>query len=207
MSTLEQRLAALTDTTSKLIVELRELNRLRERVSKAELSARRSGGQPPKAAHSGTIPRIRIWLLLRTDRNPSATGERSTASAKGFPDRNCQISEYVRGSGYGRWFTPGGFLLLLQSSFARRWRPFADLKLRVVHMCQRLAKVAHVEPLPTARALHEVIGFGFGSAIDTSFTEDGHSSSRSSVYPGCRPPCRLALSAHRCRSGPQHRSV
>ena len=39
MSTLEQRLAAITDTTSNLIAQLRELNRLRERVRKAKLSA------------------------------------------------------------------------------------------------------------------------------------------------------------------------
>jgi hypothetical protein len=39
MSTL-QRLAALADTTAKLIVQLRELNELREQVRKAELAQR-----------------------------------------------------------------------------------------------------------------------------------------------------------------------
>ena len=37
-----KRLAALTHTTANLIVQLRELNELREQVKKAELSARRS---------------------------------------------------------------------------------------------------------------------------------------------------------------------
>jgi hypothetical protein len=41
MSTLK-RLAALTHTTANLIVQLRELNELREQVRKAELSARSS---------------------------------------------------------------------------------------------------------------------------------------------------------------------
>jgi len=42
MSSLQQRLAAITHTTANLIVQLRELDRLRERVRKAQLLARRS---------------------------------------------------------------------------------------------------------------------------------------------------------------------
>jgi hypothetical protein len=41
MSTL-QRLAAITKATANLKAQLRELNKLREQVRKAELSARRS---------------------------------------------------------------------------------------------------------------------------------------------------------------------
>jgi hypothetical protein len=40
MSTL-QRLAAITDATANLVAQLRELNELREKVRKAELSARK----------------------------------------------------------------------------------------------------------------------------------------------------------------------
>jgi hypothetical protein len=42
MGTLQQRLAAITDTASRLDAQLRELNRLRERVRKAKLLARKS---------------------------------------------------------------------------------------------------------------------------------------------------------------------
>jgi hypothetical protein len=42
MSSLQQRIAAVTHATANLIAQLRELDRLRERVSKAKLSALRS---------------------------------------------------------------------------------------------------------------------------------------------------------------------
>jgi hypothetical protein len=42
MSSLQRRIVAITHTTANLIVQLRELDRLRERVRKAQLSARRS---------------------------------------------------------------------------------------------------------------------------------------------------------------------
>jgi ATPase subunit of ABC transporter with duplicated ATPase domains len=42
MSSLQQRIAAVTDTIANLIAQLRELDRLRERVRKAKLSAWRS---------------------------------------------------------------------------------------------------------------------------------------------------------------------
>ena len=41
MSSLQQRIAAVTHATANLIAQLRELDRLRERVSKAKLSALR----------------------------------------------------------------------------------------------------------------------------------------------------------------------
>jgi hypothetical protein len=41
MIDLQQRIEALTGTTSNLIAQLRELERLRDRVRKAKLSARR----------------------------------------------------------------------------------------------------------------------------------------------------------------------
>jgi hypothetical protein len=42
---------------------------------------------------------------------------------------------------------------------------FADFDLRVMDMRQHLAKVPHVNPLPAAGALHEVIGLGLGDAV------------------------------------------
>jgi hypothetical protein len=42
MSFLQQRLAAVTDVTANLIAQLSELNELRERLRKAQLSARRT---------------------------------------------------------------------------------------------------------------------------------------------------------------------
>jgi hypothetical protein len=45
MSSLQQRLSAATDTITNLIAQLRELDRLCERVRKAQLSAR---GSPPQ---------------------------------------------------------------------------------------------------------------------------------------------------------------
>jgi hypothetical protein len=41
MSALQRRLAALTDTRANLIAQLRELNRLRDRVRVAHLATRR----------------------------------------------------------------------------------------------------------------------------------------------------------------------
>ena len=46
MRPLQQRIAAVTDTTTYLIAQLRELDRLRELVKKAELSFRRRGVVP-----------------------------------------------------------------------------------------------------------------------------------------------------------------
>jgi hypothetical protein len=47
MNSLQQRLAALTDTTANLKAQLCELNELRERVEKELLSARKS---PPSSS-------------------------------------------------------------------------------------------------------------------------------------------------------------
>jgi len=52
MSSLQQRFAAVTDTITNLIAQLRELDRLRERVRKAEIFARKS--LPPKRRRKGT---------------------------------------------------------------------------------------------------------------------------------------------------------
>jgi hypothetical protein len=40
MSSIQERIAAVTDSTTKLVVQLHELNELQERVSKAELARR-----------------------------------------------------------------------------------------------------------------------------------------------------------------------
>jgi hypothetical protein len=47
-----QRLAAVTDATANLIVQLRELNELRERVRKAELARSPRVDRRKKNAHS-----------------------------------------------------------------------------------------------------------------------------------------------------------
>jgi hypothetical protein len=51
MSSLQRRIAAVTDTTANLIAQLRELDRLREQVRKALLSARKS---PQPKRRNGT---------------------------------------------------------------------------------------------------------------------------------------------------------
>ena len=65
-TSLEHRIAALTDLSANLIAELSELNRLREQVRKAQLAARKSIYQAEKPA------RARRGLLGR-DRGQSAT--------------------------------------------------------------------------------------------------------------------------------------
>ena len=52
MSSLQRRIAAVTDTTANLIAQLRELDRLREQVRKALLSAQKSP-QPKRRNGSG----------------------------------------------------------------------------------------------------------------------------------------------------------
>jgi hypothetical protein len=54
MSSLQRRIAAVTDTTANLIAQLRELDRLREQVRKALLSARKSP-QPKRQNWDGGI--------------------------------------------------------------------------------------------------------------------------------------------------------
>ena len=53
MSSLQRRIAAVTDTTANLIAQLRELDRLRAQVRKALLSARKS---PQPIRRNGAIP-------------------------------------------------------------------------------------------------------------------------------------------------------
>jgi hypothetical protein len=67
MSSLQRRIAAVTDTTANLIAQLRELDRLREEVRKALLSARKSS-QPKRRNGSGAIPRSH-WESI--DREPA----------------------------------------------------------------------------------------------------------------------------------------
>jgi hypothetical protein len=55
MSSLQRRIAAVTDTTANLIAQLRELDRLREQVRKALLSARKSP-QPKRRNGNCAIP-------------------------------------------------------------------------------------------------------------------------------------------------------
>jgi hypothetical protein len=47
MRSLQRRIAAVTDTTANLIAQLRELDRLREQVRKALLSAQKSPQPKP----------------------------------------------------------------------------------------------------------------------------------------------------------------
>ena len=65
----------------------------------------------------------------------------------------------------------------------RRLRTFDDLNLCIVHVRQRLAKVAHIEPLPAVGAPHEMICLGLGDAVsvDAGIATHDQSSSRSSI--------------------------
>lgn len=56
----QQRIEALAGTTANLIAQLRELERLRDRVRKAKLWARDRGG----------------WTLEKRERSPGRTGAR-----------------------------------------------------------------------------------------------------------------------------------
>jgi hypothetical protein len=67
MSSLQRRIAAVTDTTADLIAQLRELDRLREQVRNALLSAQKSR-QPKRRNGSGAIPGSH-WQS--TDREPA----------------------------------------------------------------------------------------------------------------------------------------
>jgi hypothetical protein len=53
MSSLQQRIAAITDTTAHLITQLRELDQLREQVRKALLSARKLPQPKPRNENGG----------------------------------------------------------------------------------------------------------------------------------------------------------
>ena len=77
MSSLQRRIAAVTDTTANLIAQLRELDRLREQVRKALLSAQKSP-QPKRRNGSGAIPRS-DWKS--TDGEPALGREPSESAA------------------------------------------------------------------------------------------------------------------------------
>jgi hypothetical protein len=80
MSSLQRRIAAVTDTTANLIAQLRELDRLREQVRKALLSAQKSP-QPKRRNRSGAIPGSH-WQS--TDREP-ALGRREPPESAAAP--------------------------------------------------------------------------------------------------------------------------
>jgi hypothetical protein len=75
MSSLQRRIAAITDTTANLIAQLRELDRLREQVRKALLSAQKS---PQPKRRSSAIPRSH-WKS--TDREPALSRREPSESA------------------------------------------------------------------------------------------------------------------------------
>jgi hypothetical protein len=63
MSSLQRRIAAVTDTTANLIAQLRELDRLREQVRKAQLSARNDGmGAAPSHGLIGNRTTVNLPL-------------------------------------------------------------------------------------------------------------------------------------------------
>jgi hypothetical protein len=57
MSLLQQRLAAVTESAANLIAQLSELNRLRERVRRAELA--RAAGRPQNDPRASRGPWLR----------------------------------------------------------------------------------------------------------------------------------------------------
>jgi len=67
VSALQQRIAAFTRTTADLTAQLRELDRLREQVRKALLSAQKSP-QPKRRSGNGGVPRSH-WKS--TNREPA----------------------------------------------------------------------------------------------------------------------------------------
>src|SRR5712672_474222 len=78
MSSLQQRIAAVTDTTANLIAQLRELDRLREQVRKALLSARKS--PQPKPNWNGAIPPSH-WQSTDTEPALGHSGPPESAAA------------------------------------------------------------------------------------------------------------------------------
>ena len=74
MSSLPWRLEAVTDATAKLIAQLRELERLRERVRKAELAQGIAAGRPQKKnAHSAVEPRKPLTPLIQSENRRSVS--------------------------------------------------------------------------------------------------------------------------------------
>jgi len=76
MSSLQRRLAAVAGTTANLIAQLRELDRLREQVRKAALSARTP--QPKRRNGNGAIPRSH---RKPSDGEPTLGGTPESAAA------------------------------------------------------------------------------------------------------------------------------
>jgi len=89
MGSLDERLAAVTDRTAKLIAQLNELKRLRARLSKAQLvwRSRRIGagrsravalrGRPSLAALQATNDKCLQPTLVYTNRNVEPSGRTS----------------------------------------------------------------------------------------------------------------------------------
>jgi hypothetical protein len=71
MSSLQRRIAAVTDTTAKLIMQLRELDQLRDQVRKALLSAGKLP-QPKQRNENGGISRSH-WKSTDREAHRQAT--------------------------------------------------------------------------------------------------------------------------------------
>ena len=84
MSSLQRRIAAVTDTTANLIAQLRELDRLRTQVRKALLSARKS---PQPIRRNSAIPRSH---RKSTDHEP-AFGRGGTPEAAAAAHRQAAL--------------------------------------------------------------------------------------------------------------------
>ena len=96
-----QRLAALADTTAKLIVQLRELNELREQVRKAELAQRslrlesRSQPTPPLSGNRRSVS------PTEAARTTSVASSRDLPKSQTAP-RDFYISDKPSGKGAER---------------------------------------------------------------------------------------------------------
>ena len=74
MSSFPWSLEAVTDATANLIAQLRELERLRERVRKAELARGSRRGRPQrKNAHSAVEPRKPLTPLIQSENRRSVS--------------------------------------------------------------------------------------------------------------------------------------
>jgi hypothetical protein len=79
MNSLQRRIATLSDTTANLVAQLRELDRLREQVRKALLSARKSP-QPKRRNGNGAIPRSH-WKPAERETALGRSGPPESAAA------------------------------------------------------------------------------------------------------------------------------
>jgi hypothetical protein len=86
MTSLQRRIASLTDTTANLIRQLRELQDLREQIRKARLSVKRTPDAKRRNRHR-TTPRIPLEPSARTPPSAAASELSDARVARVAPGR------------------------------------------------------------------------------------------------------------------------